>query len=174
MCLMFWNWPLVTWHAELTPPAGLSHAEKDQFTLLQLFLQLFRFEGKALANEIKWESSKNREGRVQRSCFLRSLMLQLAWIPDVFFASFKHGDRSSGILALLSIKTMCRRTQLAKPCPACCEPDPCVSWQMLNLHSQLWLNISSNFGSFLVSTNSWESCQALKLQNALVCSQAPC
>ncbi len=33
--------------------------------------------------------SKNREGRVQRMCSLRSPMLQLAWFPDVAYLSFK-------------------------------------------------------------------------------------
>ncbi len=42
-CLMFYNWPLVTWRAELqaTPSAGSSQAETEQFTPLQLSLQLF-------------------------------------------------------------------------------------------------------------------------------------
>ncbi len=33
--------------------------------------------------------SKNRKGRVQQSCLLRSLMLQLAWFPDVVHPNFE-------------------------------------------------------------------------------------
>ncbi len=37
-----------------------------------------------------WAGAKNREGRVQRSCFLRSLMLQLAWFPVNAYPSFNQ------------------------------------------------------------------------------------
>ncbi len=65
----------------------------DQFLPLQLNLQLFFTVNiwckldlkKREQQQMKYNASwyKNREGRVQQSCFLRSLMLQLALFPDV-------------------------------------------------------------------------------------------
>ncbi len=82
---------------------ALSRAETDQFTLLQLFLQAFQLVVnlwcKLALKKREWHQMKKKwarvktgrggEGAAQRSCFLRSLMLQLAWLaclvggPDV-------------------------------------------------------------------------------------------
>ncbi len=67
----------------------------DQFTLLQPFRLVVNPRCKLVlkertTNEINMSQSKNREVRMQRSCFLRSPMQQLAWFPDFAFLSFKN------------------------------------------------------------------------------------
>ncbi len=75
----------------------------DQFTRLQLSLQSFclpvnlwcklHFKERATTNHKitnKTRRRKNREERVQQSCFPRSLMLWLTWFPDVAYPNFNR------------------------------------------------------------------------------------
>ncbi len=92
---MLYNSPLLT-----TGWAGnqLSGAETDHFTLPQLSLQLFRLvmnlwcklalKERGTTNEIKHKPGQKQEGEGAMSCFLRSLMLQLAWFSGVRDPSF--------------------------------------------------------------------------------------
>ncbi len=58
---------------------------------------------RATTTEIKMSWSKNREGRGQWSCFFRSLMLQLAWFPEIAYPSFnserRHGCENSSLVS---------------------------------------------------------------------------
>ncbi len=53
-----------------------------------------RGTSKTEQRQTKLDASKNRDERVQLSCFLRSLMLQLAWFLDVAYPSLNSLLRS--------------------------------------------------------------------------------
>ncbi len=90
---------MVTWQAELqaTPPANLSWTEMDQFTPLQLSLQLFRLilnlkckldlkeSSPTKLIEMKMEQKQEEEEEGPTEVLAWSLMLQLAWFLDVSF-----------------------------------------------------------------------------------------
>ncbi len=83
---------------QVTPSAGLSRA--DQFTTLQLSLQPFCLVVNLwckldLKERVTTKEIKHREGRVPRSCFLRSLTLQPAWFPDVAYVTLKQDNKTT-------------------------------------------------------------------------------
>ncbi len=129
-CLTFSNWPLAIWQAELqaTPIASLSWAETDQFTPLQLFLQLFHLVV-ILCCKLDLKC-KNREGRVKQSCFLGSLMLQLVWFSDVAYPSFRV-VRVSGWH--VKQRTLTLETRVWILSPTCC-----CSYASNAFSSKLW------------------------------------
>ncbi len=90
--------PMWHWHRKWTV-SNKSHflltvCGWAEFTPLPPSLQMFslivnlwcKLDLKKESDE-KW-NSKNSEGRVQWSCFLSSVMLQLAWFPDIAYPSF--------------------------------------------------------------------------------------
>ncbi len=100
------SWQVMKESQNLMKPSCMSmkcllfQGQSSQFTLLQLSLQLFHLVVNLCKLELKKRSKTNEitnkmlarvktERRVQLSCFLRSLMLWLAWFPDVAYFSFK-------------------------------------------------------------------------------------